>query len=570
MGRPTAVPFAGVDGEGGTVDRTSIDLTGKNFDPGNQAHVDTVLRKVEENHGPGWEIQDFADGVLTLVRRGLIHRVEGTGTTRTVSLGGIMRATDGEKAAQMLESDPKNAGWYLTGFQPHINRGILSKLTDAEVRCRSAVATALGVKPWDVQVSARDGGGFRLGLPPQYVPSKHDDKLAEVAEITVGELGWYFVGNSNALTGEIIPSTPPMFPASIPYPLDRMPHPQDGALRPIPIGERLADRGDEPNETLYLNFSAAPHAQLGGITGAGKSVTLNDIISGALAGGAELAIIDVPQKAVDFENWRPFVRKGGWGCESLEEGAVVLEQLYREGERRATVLKRYKAKNVNELPADIRATMRDVVIIIDEVTGLFAPETVPRRLSGKDPLRVEAENRNYAKELIKTFVQKIAAEQRFVGFHLILSTQVASTDTGISTSLRTNLPHKMLLGAVATAGNRKLILANVSAAPEIPDRVKQDEDVAKGVGIAEFAGQPTVVFKSYYATEETLIEALRQRGIHPLPETQLDQTRPAHAAVRARFPDLAQQASDAREAATPQYGTGSRVYELSSPGFVRG
>ncbi len=37
-------------------------------------------------------------------------------------------------------------------------------------------------------------------------------------------------------------------------------------------------------------------------------------------------------------------------------------------------------------------------------------------------------------------MQKIAAEQRFVGFHLILSTQVASTDTGISTSLRTNLP----------------------------------------------------------------------------------------------------------------------------------
>ncbi len=55
-----------------------------------------------------------------------------------------------------------------------------------------------------------------------------------------------------------------------------MPHPQDGALRPIPIGERLADRGDEPNETLYLNFSAAPpHAQLGGITGAGKLLPLD-------------------------------------------------------------------------------------------------------------------------------------------------------------------------------------------------------------------------------------------------------------------------------------------------------
>ena len=39
-------------------------------------------------------------------------------------------------------------------------------------------------------------------------------------------------------------------------------------------------------------------------------------IAGSLAAGAELAILDLPSKSVDFLWCKPFVRPGGWGCDS--------------------------------------------------------------------------------------------------------------------------------------------------------------------------------------------------------------------------------------------------------------
>src|SRR5690606_18852657 len=120
------------------------------------------------------------------------------------------------------------------------------------------------------------------------------------------------------------------------------------------------------------------HVQLGGTSGSGKSVTLNGLIASAVAGGAELAIADVPSKAVDFDSWRPFVRPGGWGCASFEENAVMLQTLYDEGQERAKVLPRYGAKNLTQLPADVQKTMKPVLVVVDEMTGLFAMQSVPK------------------------------------------------------------------------------------------------------------------------------------------------------------------------------------------------
>lgn len=540
---------------------------GKKFDHNNPAMVEAAMKVLAEHgHGTGWVIQSYdpANGMLTLSRRSALTTVtksEGKTDSYRVELMRGIKPSDGDQIAAQLESDPQHAGYFMTRFEPYISEATMSKLTPDERHARAAVATVLGVKPWDVQIGKRPGGGFTLGLPGIYVPSKHDEKLDEIVQVAIGKVGWYFRGDANKLTGEIVPSKPASFAPSIPYPMSQMPREGDVTLPPIPIGQTLAERGDEPNGTLWLDWAAAPHLQLGGITGAGKSVTLNVIIAGCLAAGAELAIIDVPQKAVDFENWRPFVRPGGWGCESLEEGATTLEQLYREGERRAELFKQYGAKKLADLPADIRRTMKEVVIVVDEVTGLFTMDAVPKRLEADDPLRMEAESKNYARELIKTFIEKIAAEQRFVGYHLVLSTQVASVSTGISTALRTNLPHKLLLGARATDGNRKLILTDVTRVPQVPDHVKVDPGASLGAGVAELAGQNPAVFKSYYAGEAELIAQLRSRGIQPLPDTQLDQTRPPASAVMTRFPDMVAIRDAKAEAAAPKFGTGPRQYE---------
>lgn len=542
---------------------------GTSFDQTNQQHIDTVLRGVAESgKGTGWEIQSYdpVTGMVTVSRRGLMTRVTRHAANRQESYRvDLMRGTrpsDGDKVAAELESDPQHEGFFMTDFDPYVSEATLSRLSKQELRCRAAVANALGVKPWDVKVRSRPAGGFTLNLPNTYTPSKHDEKLAEVASEIIGKPGWYVETAPSELTATIIPSSPPTFEPVLPYPMDALPKPGSAVMPPLPIGETLAERGDRPNGTLTLDFADAPHSQIAGLTGGGKSVTLNVIIAGALAAGAELVIIDVPQKSVDFDMWRPFVRRGGWGCESYEENATVLEQLYQEGERRAATFKRYGVKKLADLPADVRSTMPEVLIVVDEVTGLFSMDNVPKRLDADDPLRVEAESRNYARELIKTFIEKIAAEQRFVGYHLVLSTQVASTNTGVGTALRTNLPHKFILGATATDGNRKLVFPDVTRVPQVPEHVRAQADVARGVGVADLPGQPPAVFKSYFASEQTLQEGLAGRGVHGLSPTQLGQTRPSPDTVSARFPELSVVEQARRQAEQPDFEAADRSRAL--------
>lgn len=543
---------------------------GPGFDPSNRQHVDAVLdklRQADPKNGAGWQVQSYSPdtGMLTLQRQSAVTQVLGAGKRESyeVALAQGTKPTDGDKVAAQLESDPQHAGYFLTKFDPYLGTATLSRMALDARRAREAVATAMGVKPWDVQVKARAGGGFKLELPGSYIPSKHDDKLQEVAESVVGALGWYFESDPAKLRAEIIPSDPPTFPAVIPYPMDLLPTPTPGALPPIPFGMKLASRGDRENEVAYLDLEASPHLQGGGTSGAGKSVTINSIIAGALAGGAQLAIADVPAKAVDFEKWRPFVRDGGWGPESLEENAVMLQELYKEGGRRAETLKRYGAKKLAELPADVQREMPPVIIIVDEVTGLFAPanERPPKGLDRDHPLVLEAESKAMASGLIQSYIAKIAAEMRFVGFKLVLSTQVASTATGIGTALRTNLGNKLLLGARATDGNRKLIIADVTSAPEVPKNIQADARVSKGVGVAELEGQPSFVFKSFFASEDDFIAQLLARGVSPRPEGSLEATRPDPSIVRDAFPNLAEISYAKRESESRGYGKGPRKHE---------
>lgn len=548
------------------VQRMTIPV-GKKFDAENPAHVDAALKVAAEGgHGTGWKVQSFDSkaGMLTLWRQSAVTTVtreDGGGDSYRVGLERDTKLSDGEAIASRLESDPAHEGYYMTRFEPFNGRATMTKLTDSEVRARSAIATVLGVKPWDVQVKATTGGGFDVKLPQNYVPSRHDDKLDEIAQVAIGKPGWYFTGDAAKLTGKVVPSTPPTFPSSIPYPFSKMPTVTPGVLPPIPIGVCLPERGDKQGDPIALDTDASPHTQVGGTSGAGKSVLLNIAIAGALAGGAELVILDVPAKAIDFDAWRPFVRRGGWGCESFQEGAIVLEQLYKEGNERAATLKRYGAKKVGELPRDIQLQMKPVFIVVDEVTGMFSMDTVPKSLPDDHPLRLEASSKNLAKELIRQYLEKIAAELRFVGYRLVISTQVASTSTGISTAFRTNLGNKALLGARATDGNRKLILRDPSSAPQVPDHVKFDSNASRGVGVSEFEGRDSRVFKSYFATERDLIAHLATRGVSPRTTGVETFTRPDPQLVAAMFPELATIAEAEKDANATRFGASPRELE---------
>lgn len=479
-----------------------------NFNP--TKHARQIEMQVKEKFGDDWEVSHFNPTRFTVVavRKNTMMQVNNESEDQKyVSLAKGTKDSDGPRLARKLEN--MYPGFVMTQFEPALDYARVSALAEDTIRAREAIAGVLRVKPWEVQITKRADEGFDFVLPQSYNPSKHFAQIDEVAKEIVGHEGWYADINAQRLTGSLNPSDPPTFPAGIPYPMDKT------TIVPtmkLDVGAILPEPGQTELPTLSVDFSDAM-AQVGGLAGSGKSVFLNDLIASALAAGWELAIIDIPAKAVDFEWCKPFVRPNGWGADSIQETVACLGNLYDEGQRRAKLLKQYHAKKLAELPEDVRAKNPPILVVVDEATGLFAKETIPKSLPKDHPMRVEAEEQNIAVDMLKSYINKIAAELRFVGLRQVVSTQVASRDTGIDTKLRTNLHHKFLLGANPTEANRKLIFPNADVVPLVPANVANDAKASRGVGSVQPEGAKAAVFKPYYADTDALVEYLRSLGV---------------------------------------------------------
>ncbi|MGC2939828.1 FtsK/SpoIIIE domain-containing protein [Brevibacterium sp. FAM 24638] len=479
------------------------------FDPAKHAAI--MERKVKEELGSDWSIShiDKQRWRLVAVRHTSMTSMNDEGETVVLELANGTKMSDAPAIAARFEK--MKPGYYLTKFEPFLKpgRATMQKFDKATKRARGAVANALGVQPWAIVITTRSDGGYDLELPDSYTPSKHDEKVEEVATDIVGGPGWFTRIDPRSLEASIIPSDPPTFSQLIPYPTDAKVTafaPGSKEWAKIPLGERLPAPGEKHGEPFTIDFESGMHSIVLGTSNSGKSVFLNDIVAGVLSRGAELAIIDTPAKAVDFTWCKKYVRPEGWGCESIDEAAAVMSKIYAEGDTRAKVLKKYDVQNWTQLPADApeATTMRPIFLIMDEVTGLWALDSVPKGLDKDHPMRIEAQDTNTSKEVLKLKYAKTAAEMRFVGIKLVLSTQVASTDTGIGTALRTNHQNKILLGVNPTEGNRKLVFPDPAAVPKVPEHIRSNAKVGKGVGTAANEGDEACVFKPYFASPKSL------------------------------------------------------------------
>ena len=235
-------------------------------------HMASLRKKITDAHGSGWEIDslDLAAGKASASRQVEVTQVEQTSSggrdSIQVKLPRTTKPSDGDKTAAKLEASYD--GYTLTQFEPFLGYAVMEKLSAAAIRARGALAVALGVKPWDVQIADTVSGGFAFTLPRTYVPSKHDDKMQEVAEAIVGREGWFVRVNPQELTGEIVPSSPPTFPPVLSYPFDA-PIPRfdaaAGDWARIPIGERLPRLGSAAGEPLMTDFLANPMMQISGV-----------------------------------------------------------------------------------------------------------------------------------------------------------------------------------------------------------------------------------------------------------------------------------------------------------------
>jgi hypothetical protein len=459
---------------------------------------------IAEEHGSGFEIEsvDVEKGIAYAIRKGELTQINSSDDAliRTVNLPGKAKPSDGDKFAERL-ADQLGSGWEMTGFNPHLSTAVMTFMTPETSRARSAIAVALGVKPWGVQVTPRRDRGFDITLPHSYVPSKHDDKLDEVATTSVGKPGWYLVADAAKLTASIIPAEPPTFPPSIPYRFDTTLPPFDPANEKgwarIPLGAKLAAAGTPDGGVLSTDFVANPMMQLSGIAGSGKGVTLTALLAGALARGWQVCLVDAVKAGVDFADFMSSVRDGGW-AENPREAVCVLKMAYEEGVHRKALIKKHGVQKWVQLPGELN--LRPLLIVVDEATSLLFAEPVPKGVPKDNPLAIEIAERNLLKATALDLMGKIARELRFTGIVLCMASQVASSTAGIPTELRANLGAKILLGASPTDNNRRLALLAPDTVPKVPDNIKSDENgAARGVGVFEFEGTAPGVFKSFFS-----------------------------------------------------------------------
>lgn len=506
------------------------------FDPAR--HKTSLEQLIATEFGDGFEIDHIdpsagAHGEAIAVRSVTLTEVmdqESTGR-REVRLAKGTKPADGDRvAARFADQYP---GEQMIEFQPFLGYAVVAPLDPATSRCRNAVAGALGAKPWDIKIDKRSDGGFDLQLPETYMPSRHDSKLQEIAEAVVGSLGWTIDTDPATARVAIVPGEPPSFPPVIRYPFSQpfVRYDAGPAWARIPLGMQLGS-GPDPTDEFYLDLEAAPHSMVSGTSGGGKSVIINSLIAGVLARGSELVVVDLPAKAVDFIWCKQFVRPGGWGCDNLKDSVTSLALVYEEGQRRAALLAQHGVTKWTDLPSAFG--LRPIVVIIDEVTGLFMPEEVPKGLPKDHELVTGPQEVNMLKATLRSYIAKLSAELRFVGVKVLVSSQVSSTATGVPTAIRLNLGNKLLLGTKPTDNNRRVSLSDPTSVPKVPGNIQTDAAAGRGVGVAEPEGQEPCVFKGYFASTDQFAQWLESLGT---PTT--DRPSPTSAEVALHTPTLA-------------------------------
>lgn len=394
----------------------------------------------------------------------------------------------------------KYPGYYLTVFHPYDSYALLERLTDRQVAVRAQIAVELGLNEWDLRVDETDEGGWRVRLDDgiTYQPSKMDARM-DKACLTVGRLGWWFDADPD--TGVIVlhPGEPRTFPKTVPFPFDRIGDPR--VRDRTPFGVQLARPG-EPAEPALVDWTQSLGLLVAGLSGGGKSVTINDIVTLAVGTGAELYVIDHSTKATDYYWCRPWVADRGWGADSLLQTAGLLKWLLddiEDGGGRAKAWKEHGWQSwYDDLSDEDKRRHPYRLIVIDELSQLTVGAKDANSLP-KNPLPPVMERmfEQQVKALILSTLIRILQIGRAYGYRVVVATQIASSTTGMPPALRGNLGNKLIMGAKVNDAQKNLIFNIARDVPDIPENVIA-EGVSKGAGLSEFEGQPPYDFKSAF------------------------------------------------------------------------
>ncbi|RYM91891.1 FtsK/SpoIIIE domain-containing protein [Bifidobacterium animalis] len=421
------------------------------------------------------------------------------------------KPTAGDRIARVWE---QRLGLNMTRFEPYEGRAVFERLTADQARARLMLADAWGIKPWDVQVSPRADGGWHCRLAPSIVfkPSKMDAATRQAA-ISIGRYGWTYEADAKHGVVDIIPGEPPTFLKTHPYPFDRLGDPADRDR--TPSGVKLPARGGDHAvwEPACIDWTESSFVLVGGEGGSGKSVLVNGMLASLIAQRPELSIIDLSNKATDYYWCRPWVTPGHWGCESIVQAAGVLNRLVDEIEHgeRAQVWKRNAWQNWLDIPKWAKQRYPLHYIVIDEYSSLVDEAQTVRSIPNPEktlPAVFGSLFTGQAENDIKTRTLRLLRTTRAQGYRLILISQTINDKSGLGPTTRDLFGQRIAMGPNPSESLMKGVFHDLASLPEIPENLAV-EGVTKGVGRAEFTGQPSCVFKTCYAGDSQYSDTYR-------------------------------------------------------------
>jgi S-DNA-T family DNA segregation ATPase FtsK/SpoIIIE len=209
-------------------------------------------------------------------------------------------------------------------------------------------------------------------------------------------------------------------------------------------------------EPFVSDLSTMPHLLIAGSTGAGKSVSVNAMVSSVLfrATPDDVRFIMIDPKRLELGMYEGIPHLLTPVVVDPKQAANALRWAVREMEERYKSLASYGVRNIEQFNRNVRAALAEkpdatdaneqpmrplpyVVVIIDELADLMM-------VAGKE---------------VEESIARLAQMARAVGIHLILATQRPSVDV-ITGVIKANLPSRIAFRVTTKIDSRTILDGN--------------------------------------------------------------------------------------------------------------
>ncbi|MEO8481784.1 MAG: DNA translocase FtsK [Acidobacteriota bacterium] len=206
-------------------------------------------------------------------------------------------------------------------------------------------------------------------------------------------------------------------------------------------------------EPFVSDLATMPHLLIAGSTGAGKSVSVNAMISSVLfrASPDEVRFIMIDPKRLELGMYEDIPHLLTPVVVDPKQAANALRWAVREMEDRYKLLASYGVRNIDQFNRNVKAALAEqkdakgpdgkemktlpyVIVIIDELADLMM-------VAGKE---------------VEESIARLAQMARAVGIHLILATQRPSVDV-ITGVIKANLPARIAFRVASGIDSRTIL-----------------------------------------------------------------------------------------------------------------